>query len=686
MLRFICVTFIATLQFVSLQYTYANSSNKIDTVKSISLDAAYYNKRYTLTKRDLTLANHIQSVFEMARRQSLNARIIKQTLSEAKKNKNFSTYTLWLEGLDKIQSLSGSPKKLVQFCSMNFNTSYAELDKQLHHLCDKYIFETVSGPMVKNKSDFNLITNYMSARIDQDASNFDDLLSGLLTRSQSNEQVYERLSNIIIDKIINQKLPASSKLISSLKVNNNLTLYLQRYGLSQYSTESIFLTQLKEMKSVIYSSFDQGVADAQELSNLVDNILNFTHYNSSYLPASRTAQELNSLAKFISRREEYKVSRKITEFIIDKHGPIYDDLVFSYLWTFIEAEKYSNAVDFINSSKLLNYKEKFDSKLKFWVAYCFEKSGNTEQSDSFYQEIINENPLSYYSIMSAKHLVKKSPETKTPDLIFKNRIGGIKESSEFLANETTAAIRRMKAFSQINASPLIDIENSHNIHRLSGDKETLGSVIKLTTTILNDDKNFIDSFGIIYSSLDRKVIDFDQDIAGILFPTPYYGKVKSNVNEIDPLVVMSLIRQESGFNPKAKSRVGALGLMQLMPSTAKQMKKNVKKYQLTHPEINIKLGSKYFSYLFKKYDENLVYALSAYNAGENRVKRWKDMFFRNNSMLHTIEAIPFKETRKYVQLIFRNIYFYKIVTNESVDQKDPHFPNRIYDVSLGFTH
>ena len=148
--------------------------------------------------------------------------------------------------------------------------------------------------------------------------------------------------------------------------------------------------------------------------------------------------------------------------------------------------------------------------------------------------------------------------------------------------------------------------------------------------------------------------------------------------------MLSLIRQESVFNPGAKSIVGARGLMQLMPQTAKRLKKHVRPNQLENPKLNIELGSKYITSLFKKYDQNLVYILASYNAGEARVKKWQEIYFESESILHNIETIPFLETRNYVKLIFRNIFFYKVLEDKK-DLADPAHHNRIYDVHLGFS-
>jgi soluble lytic murein transglycosylase len=132
----------------------------------------------------------------------------------------------------------------------------------------------------------------------------------------------------------------------------------------------------------------------------------------------------------------------------------------------------------------------------------------------------------------------------------------------------------------------------------------------------------------------------------------------------------------------ARSSAGARGLMQLMPNTAKQFKRKLKSRQLYNPSLNIKIGTKYFNTLLENYDNNLVYSLAAYNAGESRVNVWQQEYMTSDNILKNIENIPFLETRKYVKLIFRNIFFYKMILNK--DLKDFSETNQIYDIKLGF--
>lgn len=134
-------------------------------------------------------------------------------------------------------------------------------------------------------------------------------------------------------------------------------------------------------------------------------------------------------------------------------------------------------------------------------------------------------------------------------------------------------------------------------------------------------------------------------------------------NELDPYLIFSIIKAESNFNRNVESYSGAIGLMQLMESTAIEKANEigqevVVKEALFNPEINIKIGTSYYAYLIKHYNGNEHLALAAYNAGMGNVDRWiKEGTIKEDGS--DLENIPYKETNNYVRKILRNYKIYK---------------------------
>lgn len=138
-------------------------------------------------------------------------------------------------------------------------------------------------------------------------------------------------------------------------------------------------------------------------------------------------------------------------------------------------------------------------------------------------------------------------------------------------------------------------------------------------------------------------------------------KQSSKENGLDPALVASLIRQESNFNPRATSPVGARGLMQLMPAVGRNLARSrgISNYSdslLYDPAVNVRLGTAHLSGLFRR-TTNVERVLAAYNAGESRVTRWMTKAGVSDPEIFT-ERIPFVETRDYVRSVVRNRAFY----------------------------
>jgi soluble lytic murein transglycosylase-like protein/tetratricopeptide (TPR) repeat protein len=139
----------------------------------------------------------------------------------------------------------------------------------------------------------------------------------------------------------------------------------------------------------------------------------------------------------------------------------------------------------------------------------------------------------------------------------------------------------------------------------------------------------------------------------MFYPMKYEEAIRKNAeaNGVDPFLIMGLIHQESFFNPKAKSRVGATGLMQLMPATGNELARILHtSNNLQKPEVNIKLGTYHFRQLMNLFGGNAQLAVASYNAGQGNVAKWRRAA-PHKPMDEFIESMPFAETRTYVKRV-----------------------------------
>ncbi|MBP7461240.1 MAG: transglycosylase SLT domain-containing protein [Candidatus Delongbacteria bacterium] len=154
------------------------------------------------------------------------------------------------------------------------------------------------------------------------------------------------------------------------------------------------------------------------------------------------------------------------------------------------------------------------------------------------------------------------------------------------------------------------------------------------------------------------------DLLALYYPKPFSPIIKHYTDsfKLQPDIIYSLMLEESWFQPRATSPAGALGLMQLIPATARRIGRKsypgLQDQDLYRKEINIHLGCHYFSNLMADFDQNQILAIASYNAGENAVKRWVKKYGFNNPYVF-IELIPYKETRNYVKKVITNSYYYR---------------------------
>jgi soluble lytic murein transglycosylase len=162
----------------------------------------------------------------------------------------------------------------------------------------------------------------------------------------------------------------------------------------------------------------------------------------------------------------------------------------------------------------------------------------------------------------------------------------------------------------------------------------------------------------------------------VFFIKDKFHIVKEVMNDEYAPLVHAIIKQESGFAPTALSQAGAVGFMQLMPSTAKLVAKEAgvkynKKLLATDIKYNIKLGSRYIKRLIDRFDGSEMLAIASYNAGPNATQRWINEFYDPrkekdlDKVIDWIELITYSETRNYVQRIMENLIVYKYLMSRS---------------------
>lgn len=282
----------------------------------------------------------------------------------------------------------------------------------------------------------------------------------------------------------------------------------------------------------------------------------------------------------------------------------------------------------------------------YWAGRAYAQLGNTARARERWRAAMAKDPLNYYAVMAAAKLdtvvitrdrsLSPFPSLPAVDSAI-DRVATLKD----VGMDTEAAFENSRLFKDADSSPA----------RLVATAQAFAGTDQAERSI----------------ALGRKAIEQSGRTPGNLrlyFPVVERKSLIASAKEngLDPVLVASLIRQESQWNPRATSGPGARGLMQLMPSVGKTVaaSQGIAPWDpamLYQPAINIRLGTAHLSGLMKRYT-NVVRVLAAYNAGESRVAKWAGKAGAGDAEIFT-ERIPFVETRDYVRIILRNRAYYE---------------------------
>jgi soluble lytic murein transglycosylase-like protein len=168
----------------------------------------------------------------------------------------------------------------------------------------------------------------------------------------------------------------------------------------------------------------------------------------------------------------------------------------------------------------------------------------------------------------------------------------------------------------------------------------------------------------------RRLLKDDNFVDAAMYPLP--GWTPHSGYKVDRALVFAIMRQESGFNPNASSQAGAVGLMQLMPETAKLVSGEAKP-ELRDPETSIGIGQEYIADLLKMdtVGNNLFMLAAAYNAGPGNLQKWKSASRHvDDDPLFFIETMPSRETRLFIERVLANYWIYQNRLGQSTSTLD----------------
>jgi soluble lytic murein transglycosylase len=314
----------------------------------------------------------------------------------------------------------------------------------------------------------------------------------------------------------------------------------------------------------------------------------------------------------------------------------------------------------------------------YWMGRCFDGLGDAARATELYARCRALSSDNYYGQRASEAEGSLAAPGRVPGTVFSGidfaqvlqRADSVRPQPATVAppaGEAALVIERVHELATAGLDELALTELRWGLRRHPEDR-----ALRYLMSRLYESRG--DYFSVI-STLRRAFPDYDsrprgslpQEVWDLLFPAAHLDVVaaQSSKHGVDPSLILGLIRQESAFELGARSRANALGLMQVLPSTGRILAREAKIQKFTsrkllQADVNIELGTRHLATLLQQYDHKVEFALAAYNAGSDRVDRWR-RDFGEIEMAEFVERIPFGETRDYIKQVLTNAAYYRLL-------------------------
>jgi soluble lytic murein transglycosylase len=340
------------------------------------------------------------------------------------------------------------------------------------------------------------------------------------------------------------------------------------------------------------------------------------------------------------------------------NSQVRDDSIWRLAWLHYRGGKLAEANGTFKSLASNAKEERYKTAALYWQAKTSQQLGAHDTANRLYQQIFDQGQESYYQALAAQALARAGvaiPQSKP-----------VKPAS---ANDFHLQTYPEAAFHLIRSRELAQLKfHALAVNELDEINRIAGQQPPVRLLLIDE---YMSNHAFARSvALAHQLPGSAGDRLFHRYPLAYWEiiQTKAREAEIDPYLVVALIRQESLFDTRARSSAAALGLMQLLSTTATRVAKQLgltapSSEKLLEPELNVTLGTHYLQNLLQRYSNNWFKAIAAYNAGEAAVDRWEKNIITDD-IEEFVERIPYLETRQYVKLVLRNHRIYKTLYNQ----------------------
>lgn len=511
------------------------------------------------------------------------------------------------------------------------------------------------------------------------------VLDQLVKQTQLKPGDWELIGSVYWDN--NQFTKAKDAYIQAPKTATSL--YRIARGLQLNKQQDQAITVYKQLLQKFPTATETGIA-LLRLSDISKGKESITYLDEIISKFPEIApQALVKKATLLTTLKDYESADSTYKLLIGKYST--SDEAAEFRWktaqTKAKNNDYLGAWEWAQPITVNNKSSILAPRAGFWVGKWATILGKQEEAVTAYKSVISEFPYSYYAWRSASILGLNvgnfdSLRLMNPTIIpFQRPVppAGSETFKELylLGQDRDAWLQWETEFKNKN-QPSVAEEFTEGLMKLTKGEYLIGidKIAKLEDREKPAEKAE-------YQALSQKSIYWQAR-----YPLPYFQEIEkwSISRQLNPLLVTALMRQESRFQTKIKSPVGATGLMQVMPSTAAwiapQMNADIKKINLENANDNIMLGTWYLDYTHRQYNNNSMLAIASYNAGPGNVAKWLQTIPKKDPD-EFVEEIPFDETKNYVRQVFGNYWNYLRLYNPEVSnlvskysQEHPKLPTK----------
>ena len=372
-------------------------------------------------------------------------------------------------------------------------------------------------------------------------------------------------------------------------------------------------------------------------------------YNNPRLSDRQQLSVIRTLASHLAVQDETASLQRLRSLVPAqlRSDPKFSDKL---LQVALRQNDWNQVLNIIND---LTFKEKGKEQWNYWYARALGQLGRNDEAKKAFESLARER--SYYGFMAADHLGL--------DFSFLHESLPV---SQHLLDQVASLPGLVRARELFALDRALEARREWNLALQNSSTDEFKAAAKLA-----QEWNW-PSQAILTLAKIRQWNDLE-----LRFPLKHRQQVDRQAKSygLESAWIYAILRQESAFNSDARSRAGAIGLMQLMPTTAKEVASKAKTRpfklnDLFQPGVNIELGSSYLNQIYRQLQENPILATAAYNAGPSRVKKWLPDEPQATDVW--IETVPFSETREYL----KRVLAYTLIYNHRLGNTPERLPKR----------